>query len=151
MKQLFYLLFFLTACNPSKNEEFTSKQEKSSILIDSTRIEVINKTKEVMDVHDFAMEKMGEMVKLKKALSDKKSILDSSQLIVCNQAIKDLEDADKIMWDWMHGYKATIVDTSSIDVALSYLADQKVKVDLVDFKIKKSLKNGYNFLENENE
>ena len=148
MKQLFYLLFFLTACNPSKNEEFTSKQEKSSILIDSTRIEVINKTKEVMDVHDFAMEKMGEMVKLKKSLQVLKTTTDTSQHKLINKTILDLEDADKIMWDWMHGYKTAIVDTSSIEVALEYLADQKIKVDIVDFKIKESVNNGYELIEN---
>ena len=135
MKHFIYLLLFLTACE-SSNIDNEKKVE---------RPEVESKKAEVMAIHDFAMEKMGEMVKLKAALKEKK--IDSTQTKVINQAIQDLEDADKLMWDWMHGYKAQIVDTSSTEIALEYLVDQKIKVDIVNIKIKESLKNGYELLE----
>lgn len=144
MKYFIYLTLFLTACNqPTEKESNITSEE----IIDPARKEIITKTKEVMEVHDFAMEKMSEMMQLKKALSKSKLEVDSSKQIIFNKAIQDLEDADKIMWDWMHGYKAQIVDTSSIEIALKYLEEQKDKVDIVDLKIKESLKNGYEILE----
>ena len=111
------------------------------------RVVVETEKEKVMSIHDIAMEKMGEMVKLKTALKEKILVIDSTQIDVYRKAIQDLEDADKIMWDWMHGYKAQIVDTSSVEVSLEYLKDQKIKVDIVAEKIESSLKHGYELLE----
>lgn len=140
MKYFIYILVFLTACNASIQE--TSKPEMSS-----ERMAVESEKEKVMEIHDVAMEKMGEMLKLKTSLKGKISSLDSSEIDAYRKAIEDLEDADKTMWDWMHGYKAQIVDSSSTEIALEYLKKQKVSVDIVAEKIESSLKNGYELLE----
>jgi len=123
-KYFIIIALFLFSCSTTEN-----------------RTKVEEKTKKVMAIHDIAMEKMGDMAKLKKKLKVKSS-QDSTQSEVLNNAIADLEDADKIMWNWMHNYHHEIVDTSNVENALKYLEDQYQSVKIVEQKINKSLKNG---------
>lgn len=57
---------------------------------------------EVIDIHDVAMAKMGDMISLKKQLIAKldSNALDSSYVM----AIQDLEMADHEMMTWMRGF-----------------------------------------------
>ena len=120
----------LTACNLP--EDRSKVEEKKAI---------------VMEGHDIAMAKMGEMAKLKKALKTKQASIDSTQKELYTIAIADLEYADKIMWDWMHGYKIPVADTSKVEIALKYLDEQGQKINIVASEIELSLKNGYELLE----
>ena len=109
------------------------------------RDKVNAKKDEVMQIHDIAMEKMSDMAKLKKELKQQlASDSTSSDSIV--KAINNLDEADKIMWDWMHNYHHEIVDTSSIEEALKYLNQQYLDVKIVEEKINKSLQNGEKLL-----
>lgn len=127
-KFIFIVFAFLIACSLPKKD---------------TKVE--SKKKEVMEIHDIAMDKMGEMMSIKKKLKSHQTE-DSLQQIKINSAIKDLEAADKLMWDWMHNYHHEIVDTSKTDEALKYLDNQYKSVKIVEEKINSSIKNGKELL-----
>lgn len=69
---------------------------------DPISTEFLNLKSEVIDIHDVAMAKMGDMVVLKKKLTENldSSALDSSYI----KAINDLELADEEMMTWMRGF-----------------------------------------------
>ena len=116
-----------------------------SCLTTENRTKVEEKKKIVMDIHDIAMEKMGDMAKLKKSLKSK-IVEDSTQTEKLTKAILNLENADKLMWDWMHNYHNETVDTSKVENALKYLDKQYQDVKIVEQKINKSLENGESLL-----
>lgn len=123
-KILIILGFFLFSCTDAEN-----------------RSKVEEKKKSVMEIHDIAMEKMSDMVKLKSKLKSKLNT-DTSNIDELKKVILDLEDADKLMWDWMHNYHSEIVDTSKIENAMHYLDEQYKSVKIVEEKINESIKNG---------
>lgn len=118
---------------------------KDENKLDPARKEVEIKKAQVMEIHDIAMEKMGVMSQLKTELKIKLTD-DSIQNISLNTSINELIGADKLMWDWMHGYKGTIVDTSTVEKAMEYLEMQHEKVLIVEEKINTSIKNGKSLL-----
>lgn len=121
-------MLFLFGCSTAENRDVVQKKQA-----------------EVMVIHDIAMEKMGAMVTLKKELKEKLKS-DSTNTENLQTAIKELEIADKVMWDWMHNYHQEIIDTSSVENAVNYLEDQFKDVKIVEEKINSSLKNGKDLL-----
>lgn len=125
---IFVTMLFLFGCSTAENRDAVQKKHS-----------------EVMEIHDIAMEKMGEMAKLKKELKSNLNS-DSTNAEKLQIAIENLEIADKVMWDWMHNYHQEIVDTSNVEAALKYLEKQYGDVKVVEEKINTSLKNGKDLL-----
>ena len=141
-KIILVILFFTILYSCGKKDSNSVPNESSN----NTERKVVEEKKEiVMRIHDEAMEKMGAMAQLKSELKSKITS-DSLNIDSLKQAILYLEEADKIMWDWMHNYHNEIVDTSSIPIALDYLKDQHQKVLIVEEKINSSLTYGKSFL-----
>lgn len=69
---------------------------------DPISTEFANLKSEVIDIHDVAMDKMGDMISLRKKLTIK---LDSGSMdSTYMEAIKDLQMADDEMMTWMRGF-----------------------------------------------
>ncbi|MEH6745542.1 MAG: hypothetical protein V7670_01765 [Maribacter arcticus] len=89
MKKLFTLLTFVgllsvTSCKESKKAEETSRMEQ------------------VMDIHNEVMPKMGTLGKLVGQLKPMADSLGAESIEA--KAMKDLQQANKSMMDWMQGF-----------------------------------------------
>ena len=93
----------------------------------------------VMAIHDEVMPKMRDIYKLKKQL--KKST--GSELEVVQNSIAQLEKADDMMMDWMAEYKKP---KASNPDAMSYLASELQKVDIVKSTMLTAISNAENIL-----
>lgn len=132
MKHHFLLLLLITflACNLNSNQ---------AVQID----------KEVIQMHDEAMSKSSEVLKLKRQINQK---LDST----FENGIKDsllaisvrLYTADKMMLDWMHQYNAPNYET---DTAVDYLKIQLEKIKKVHSITFESIKAAKEILKDENQ
>lgn len=96
---------------------------------------------EVMVIHDAVMPEMGTMRKLRKKLD--KQIEDrqlaGTELENVNKMIQDLKDSDEAMMEWMHQFD--MPKEASKEELLSYLADQKKKMEDVDVLMRTSMSN----------
>ncbi len=93
------------ACNAaSENKSETTAQEEVS---DLKKLEE-KSWQEVMDIHDEVMPRMGEINRLKRNISKQlKSAEESLQTETAakmKEAVDKLEEADKMMMDWMSSF-----------------------------------------------
>ena len=117
------------------------------LLIGSCKTEVTQREdyKKVMEVHDVAMARMGEMHELKKELrSWIETSIDSVQINEARSIIKLLDDADEGMMSWMSEFRAP--ETGSDDLLKSYFESEQVKVDKVSLDINESISRAEKFL-----
>lgn len=103
----------------------------------------------VIAVHDSVMADMGKLMEKKAQLNGIMSHLDSLKIsrpaldtaklkVEFNQTIEQLASADDQMMDWMHGFNPDYSGKSHEEV-MTYLNDQKAKINLVDRSIKRVL------------
>lgn len=92
----------------------------------------------VMEVHDEVMPEIKHMTKLEKQLKeiDTEDVQEKEKI---KAMIFDLVEADSLMWDWMHNYKLP-KDKSEAETT-AYLNDQLQKIQVVNTKMKSSIKN----------
>ncbi len=134
---LFTLAFFvLSSCKEEKKDEGVSQMQQ------------------VMAIHDEVMPKMGEIGKLVRQL---KPIVDSLGLdSPQGKAMRDLQDANKSMMDWMQGIgKRFDADEIMKGKALTeekqkWLDEEEEKVKMVKDKINSSIANAEKILGNIN-
>ena len=92
---------------------------------------------ETMDLHDVAMEKMGEIYTLKKSLTEKNDSLikvtpvDSALQKEFTRLIVQLDEADEAMMSWMAQFETKYKNDES-EESLNYYKDQKEKILAVD-------------------
>ena len=107
--------------------------------------------KEVFAIHDEIMPQMGQLMEYKKTLSYEITALDSLLKIKANDSLqkrKDnalaisstLQEADKGMMDWMHGFNADY-DKLSHEEIMKYLNSEKGKIEQIEIKMKESIAN----------
>lgn len=98
---------------------------------------------EVMGVHDAFMPRIGTLMNLKRQLKEKAAQLDTAkeadkeQAAALALAIKDLEEADEAMMQWMRTYK----DPSHAEgkaIALQYLELKKREILVVKRQMESS-------------
>jgi len=89
----------------------------------------------IMEIHDEVMPMISDMVKIRKDLAQTLGESDSIRQIQVKQCIRDLQTAEKGMWDWMAEYKkpATYDGDSP-----AYLSDQKQAIQAVSDAMKSS-------------
>ena len=101
--------------------------------------------KEVMDVHDVAMGKMGTVRKYRQQLKQRidsvsaiKPALHGKYLQMLSKMEKDLAEADQAMMDWMDQY---VVDSArdNNELRIKYLEAEKVRVGAVTKQVLLSL------------
>lgn len=140
-KILFFLLtaFTFSACNQGADQ-------------------VAELEKEVLDIHDQVMPRMGEIMALKKGLTQKIAQLDSLQqegassttLAQERQQALDLTTrlsrADSLMMGWMYDYKGDSVKALPAGEALEYFRLEKDKIAHVQEVTTSSIQEAREFL-----
>ncbi len=133
MKKNFVLLIVLglalvAACTSQKSEE-------------EQKIESLKK--EVIAVHDEAMARMGEIMRLKKELQTK---AEADTTVEIQQTIQNLEAADEAMMNWMRGFKFPLTnnadeaaDTTDVAAKIEYLQQEKEKMEIIDQQMVKAI------------
>ncbi|MEH6760331.1 MAG: hypothetical protein V7687_04105 [Maribacter arcticus] len=130
MKKLFTLLTFVgllsvTSCKESKKAEETSRMEQ------------------VMDIHNEVMPKMGTLGKLVGQLKPMADSLGAESIEA--KAMKDLQQANKSMMDWMQGfgnrfdYEETMNGKELSEEKEQWLKEEEEKVKKVKEDINSSI------------
>ena len=130
MKKLFTLLTIvgllsITSCKESKKAEETSRMEQ------------------VMDIHNEVMPKMGTLGKLVGQLKPMADSLGAESIEA--KAMKDLQQANKSMMDWMQGfgnrfdYEETMNGKELSEEKEQWLKEEEVKVKKVKEDINSSI------------
>ncbi len=129
---LFTCLFTLFSCKEEKKQEGTSQMQ------------------EVMAIHDEVMPKMGEIGKLVGQLKPMADSLDIDSPE--GKAMRDLQDANKAMMDWMQGF-GNRFDSDEImngkaltEEKQKWLDEEEEKVKVVKEKINSSIANAKTLL-----
>lgn len=106
--------------------------------------------KEVMDVHDEVMPKMGDIMRLKGSLHEKLdsiSLQDANkeQRRILEQAIIELEEADEAMMQWMRNFQPQD-KVAEKEKVINYYKQQKVEIKGVKTKMLQAINNGRKIL-----
>ena len=115
---------------------------------------------DVFAVHDEVMPKIGDIMKLKKQLTQRIASFDSLKATGSaaatlrsdeerEQAMRlrqDLTIADSLMMGWMSNYNGDTLAKLSSDEAMSYLATQKDQINDVKTKVNSSIEQARQFL-----
>lgn len=107
---------------------------------------------DVMRVHDESMAKMDRIQYLKKRVKEMVQAVSTVELVAEEakessiQVLKDLNDADDGMMEWMRAYKDPTEAGLSEEEAMKYLEGEKKKIDEVAALIYQSIKGGDDFL-----
>ncbi|REA60120.1 hypothetical protein DSL64_15705 [Dyadobacter luteus] len=139
MKKLAILIFAALAVTACNNDKQTSSEGHDS---DKHSKSENPKTKELMDLHDAIMPKMGEIMTSRKLLENLVNDLDSlykvnptADLKMQKQNVLDVIDqlkvADKSMMDWMHQYKSDTLKSLDAGQQDAYIADQRSRMENV--------------------
>lgn len=122
----------------------TSQGQDENEEVDSLRgIE-----RNVMEIHDDVMPKMGDLNNLIKKLKSaaQGEAIDQEMSETISNAIQDLVAADSLMWDWMYAYERPNYD-GDLDSARSYLLSELERVTIVKDEMLSSLEQGTEVLE----
>ncbi len=119
-----FVALTMAACVGPDEGESEDVADKDSIVAELHALE-----KEVIDVHDEIMPRMAILnnahVKLIRQRED--DDLSAEQRTILHTAILHLEEADSLMWDWMHNYSRPDYE-GNLDSIRIYLANEKVTV-----------------------
>lgn len=93
---------------------------------------------QVMQVHDEAMDKMGQVYRLRRDLRTLRDTLEAQQadtamLQKLQQHLQLLSKADEAMMDWMHQYHAP--DSMAHQQAMDYLHQEQEKITIVNARM----------------
>lgn len=112
---------------------FSCKQQASKVESEKAPNKVEALKQEVMGLHDEIMPRIGTLMHLKKQLKEKAAHLDSAkeaekeQAAKLQLAIKELEQADEAMMQWMRTYEDPDLAEGQAR-ALEYLALKKKEI-----------------------
>lgn len=112
---------------------FSCKQQASEVESGKAPNKVEALKQEVMGIHDKIMPRIGTLMHLKKQLNKKAAQLDTTretdkrQAAALQLAIKDLEQADEAMMQWMRTYEDPDLAEGQAK-ALEYLALKKKEI-----------------------
>lgn len=130
------LLLFLGACGGGSKEDKAAELET-----------------EVIEIHDLAMAKMGEVAYLVDTLSTilshiemSDSLPDSAFIAQLKTCIQDMETADEGMMNWMRNYNPPS-EEMAVEDKLAYLKEEKKKVTEVQKQFETSIPAGRECLE----
>jgi hypothetical protein len=105
---------------------------------------------EVMEVHDAVMPKMGEMRKIRIALSnlaDSLASVDSVRSVQIMTKAKEVADASEAMMVWMRQYEPSKEGTE--EELENYFLEQKKEIQKVSDEMISALESGKALLENQ--
>ncbi|MGB0525921.1 MAG: hypothetical protein ACPGJS_23275 [Flammeovirgaceae bacterium] len=102
--------------------------------------------KEVMDIHDYAMAKMGTLHDLEMKINAAVDSTNEKQMKLAASAINALVKADEDMMDWMRQYKEPD-DVMKYEEMVKYFAVQKEMIQKVKEDTDKSIADANKLLE----
>lgn len=134
LRTILFLLISLvvfTECNKSGHEHH---DHPASEAVRNDENEALYD--EVMKIHDEAMEKIGEIHRLKKILNDKINSQALEKTAAIGTTITQLDSADKGMFDWMHDFNPP-GDTMDKEAYREYMESElekikKVRQDIIE-------------------
>ncbi len=135
--QLLVALTLFSACGDASKEASTNNSAVPVTASDSLY-------KAVMEGHDVAMARMGDIVRYKKTLQQRIDSLkglkdgDSAALSAFEKAAKDLEAAEEGMNTWMMDFDPDAAGEKESDM-LAFYTTEKEKVDTVKARIFRSI------------
>ena len=138
----YILACFLTAavaCNNTHNNESTTENNSA---IPQTASDSLYKA--VLDGHDTGMAKMKEISGLQALVKQQRDSINnlkvkaSSNIADYDTAYSDLEQAKKLMNDWMHDFEPDNAGTTE-DEKLGFYRKEKEKIDTVNARINSSI------------
>jgi len=138
---LFSLIVPFFGCQENTNAEQKQSGEENAAGRDDEKM----LRDGIFVVHDEAMAKMGEIHRLKKQLRDisrnPSLTLDSITREEVTQVLVQLDNAGNGMMEWMASFKQpmTLRKQKSHDEIMTYLAEEKSKVDAVSTNISSSV------------
>jgi prefoldin subunit 5 len=122
---------------------------------------VSNAENDVFAVHDDVMPKLDDLLRLRKELNQRITVLDSlkasgsaaatirvdEEKTQAARLVQNLTVADSLMMNWMARYNNDTLAKISTDDALRYLAAQKDQITDVKTKVNTSIEQAQQFLE----
>lgn len=106
-----------------------------------SRDEIKILAKEVITVHDEVMPKMGVLHQLKKQMVTLRDSLvenESSDSLIYQEHITNLEEAGDEMMEWMHAYQVDLSKYTT-EEAMTYLKEEKRKIVAVKEKMNNAI------------
>lgn len=124
MIPLLTLFLVVNACGDQDNRDQVENVGEDKIVLALRQLE-----KEVIDVHDEVMPKMATLNNTRKKLLKKYDDprLSSDERHVISTTVRNLEEADSLMWDWMHSYNRPDYNDHP-DSIRAYLEKEKITV-----------------------
>ena len=106
-----------------------------------TERDVRDLEREVMEIHDAVMPRMTELSRLRVNLLERidSDSIDATILKEMQGSILALEEADSLMWQWMHAYNRPDYDEASLDDVREYLESEKQRIQVVSDKMTSSI------------
>ncbi len=150
------LLLTVWACGPAEKKAEAAVEQATG-----TEASVEQAEKAVFAVHDEAMPRIDEVMKLKKALNGQLVALDSvaatanptqalradEQKAQVRQLVTRLTEADSLMMDWMANYNGDTLKKIPQAEAIRYLNDQKQRITDAKNKIDQSISQANAYLQ----
>lgn len=140
-----------------KNPLITTAFLLIMLACDSKTAQLEQLEKEVFDIHDEVMPKMGQIMELQKSVSNEIALLDSLLQLKANDSLKlrkdtalqlstALKTADEGMMNWMHAYNGDSIKTLTTEVAIKTLQVEKEKITTVKTQMLESIAKAEAFL-----
>lgn len=122
---LFFMVFF--SCGESTTSDASWRMDQ---------------WEEMMAIHDEVMPKIMDITKLINEV--KEDSLDPQ----ATQVLSELENADSLMWDWMHNLTPWVdIENMSDDKAKEALREETEAIEVVAQKMNQSISNARQFLD----
>lgn len=133
------LTILLSACQwKQKGDEGQAGHDHTAIVVKEGPVAVLEK--QVLATHDSIMPTMSELMKLKKAVAEKKATQPSGRMKEQGMTVsRSLTEADERMMNWMNEYNGDTLSKLDEAKALSYLRGQQVRVLQVRDKMRRSI------------
>ncbi len=135
------LIMILFSCSSSTQEQGSDEIELSPGQQQVRDLEI-----KVLDIHDAVMPLLATLVSFKDQLKTKNQLLMSSdhsnaydQVILNNLVITNLDQAHEEMMNWMRNYHRIDI-TADAATNLSYLEEQKSKIEYVQDQVNSAIK-----------
>ncbi|GAB3760761.1 hypothetical protein [Spirosoma pomorum] len=135
------------ACSADKKADHDHAGHDHSTKSETSRGPVGDLEDEVMAVHDSAMNDMSDVMRLRKAVDQKLTSATGSDKDKGTDIRNRLQQADKQMMDWMHGYNGDTLGKLDQAKALDYLKAEQQKVLRVQDLMKKSIADAKAYVE----
>lgn len=142
------VFFLLTSCGQEQEQKQESPApepvKKEVPEKDSLQLATEQVYQDVMEIHDRSMEKMPEIRRLSKQLTDSienTGVNPMEQEETINRYrnyLKDLTDADQAMRQWMRQFSLEGEELSG-EEKLEYLASEKQRIEAVDQRIEEAI------------